>query len=355
MSVLEDKGHTDDILIIENNSTPKPIPVSKLETEMYIQRPRSKESIETFQTTGVEAANATSCGGVSSDAPSPMDLACTTTTTQTEVSRVKIEATSVQSQVKAVEGSSDQREYKHENNDDGLKPTVMKEEDAGPSSATVQQRQNGSFSLCESSEGKKYQDELLERIQTTALERDALKEKVEQLTAQLQNKKVLEMSDATVQREYNHQACQTVETEDPEDRMDYKSQLLRANQEVDKLLKENRALSAAVMESDSDEYALTIDRLMCDLQQRTNERDELRLQVRSSEQWWTLCVCVWVDWGGTEKIFEELTFRHSVCIDHWRYKMIFKDKNIKMKYNLSKLITCVQITCANCNSNSFIN
>lgn len=198
----------------------------------------------------------------------------------------------MQSQVKAVEGSSDQREYKHENNDDGLRPTVMKEEDAGPSSATVQQRQNGSFSLCESSEGKKYQDELLERIQTTALERDALKEKVEQLTAQLQNKKVLEMSDATVQREYNHQACQTVETEDPEDRMDYKSQLLRANQEVDKLLKENRALSAAVMESDSDEYALTIDRLMCDLQQRTNERDELRLQVRSSEQWWTLCVCV---------------------------------------------------------------
>uniref|UniRef100_A0A3Q3GN89 Uncharacterized protein n=1 Tax=Kryptolebias marmoratus TaxID=37003 RepID=A0A3Q3GN89_KRYMA len=123
-------------------------------------------------------------------------------------------------------------------------------------------------------------------MQDTAQERDSLKQEVQRLTVQLQERSLI-----SVKKEHAHQGCQT---EDTEGQKDYKSLFEKAKQKVNELIKDKEALLAASEtraslntgrdeEQDIDEISLQVGCLVHELDQTTKERDELRSQVRFTD------------------------------------------------------------------------
>ncbi|XP_027879044.1 MORC family CW-type zinc finger protein 3a isoform X1 [Xiphophorus couchianus] len=156
------------------------------------------------------------------------------------------------------------------------------DEGAGPSSS-VQQYPN-------IDEVQKQQDKLVELMQETAQERDALKEQLKLLTSQLEDmqSRLQKQSQAKV-KESSHQACQT------DTQTDYKGLFERAKQKINDLIRDKEALLAANEgrrnpncgqdeENDIEEISLKISRLVHELDERNKEREELRLQLDILEE-----------------------------------------------------------------------
>ncbi|XP_047457138.1 MORC family CW-type zinc finger protein 3-like [Mugil cephalus] len=93
-------------------------------------------------------------------------------------------------------------------------------------------------------------------------------------------------SEVKVKKEVSHQGSQTEETEE---KIDYKSLFEKIKKKVNELIKDNEALFEATEmkpnseEEDSDEISMMFGRLLHELDERNQERDELRSQLNSLE------------------------------------------------------------------------
>ncbi|XP_047456982.1 uncharacterized protein LOC125017634 isoform X2 [Mugil cephalus] len=93
-------------------------------------------------------------------------------------------------------------------------------------------------------------------------------------------------SEVSVRKEFAHQGSQTEETEE---KIDYKSLFEKTKKKVNELIKDIEALFEATEmkpnseEEDSDEISMMFGRLLHELDERNQERDELRSQLNSLE------------------------------------------------------------------------
>uniref|UniRef100_A0A672JUJ5 CW-type domain-containing protein n=2 Tax=Salarias fasciatus TaxID=181472 RepID=A0A672JUJ5_SALFA len=159
-------------------------------------------------------------------------------------------------------------------------------EKAGPSHANADKEALYPAHFHSINEVQEQQDRLMELMQETAKERDALKEQVHQLTCQLEER--------SVKKECSHQASQT----DAAEQRNYRSLLQRAKQKVDELIelsKDSEALRLTTDTEDSpteapgeaddtDGIALKVKSLIRRLAQTNKEKDELRSQVRKKKK-----------------------------------------------------------------------
>ncbi|XP_026151963.1 MORC family CW-type zinc finger protein 3-like isoform X2 [Mastacembelus armatus] len=113
-------------------------------------------------------------------------------------------------------------------------------------------------------EVQEQQEQLIKLLQEVTHERDSLKTAVQRLTCQLQDmqKRLQELSQINVKKVSSHQASQTEET--------YNALLSAA---------ETRPSTYQSEQNDSDEIALQIDYLLRELDQRNEEKDDLRSQL----------------------------------------------------------------------------
>uniref|UniRef100_A0A4W6CED8 MORC family CW-type zinc finger 3a n=1 Tax=Lates calcarifer TaxID=8187 RepID=A0A4W6CED8_LATCA len=276
----DDDDTDDDLVILETASTPKPqkpsvdlnkVKVEQESTDMNVcmllesSDDAAVDVTSDKNTAGTSSTGSEAVGTSPSSAPPPE---VTSTTTQTEVPKVKKEE--IQCQTEGI-GKAEESTY---NNDDTEQTSHMTTDVCSTDITEVQEQQ----------------DQLLELMQETAQERDSYKEQVHNLSCQLQDmqSRLQELSEIHVKKECSHQASQTEETKEMEGRDDYKYLFEKAKQKVDELIKEKEALLATAdnkpstsrgEEEDTDDIALQVDYLMRELDQRNMERDELRSQV----------------------------------------------------------------------------
>lgn len=330
-----DSDTDDDIVILENASTPKPQKPSFDVTRVKKEEEEPSDannsvSLESNDDTAVDDASAgtsatdsAAAGASSSPAPAPE---LTNNTTQTEPPTVKMEVESQnerEEEVRTVEMSTsdvngneqsaqaaddvcgaEQRVIKQESagvgdaqGDDAEKhvlqreetPHVKNDEVAGPSHPGASPGQHSPLHIPSFTEVQKQQDQLLEILELTAKERDCFKERVDELNTQLQDmqNRLQELSQRN-DRECSHQASQTEENAETKSEVDYKTLFEKANQKVDELIKDKEALLAAGEgkcnngqneERDMDEVLLQVDSLMREVDQRQKENHDLRSQV----------------------------------------------------------------------------
>uniref|UniRef100_A0A4W6CEE3 MORC family CW-type zinc finger 3a n=1 Tax=Lates calcarifer TaxID=8187 RepID=A0A4W6CEE3_LATCA len=335
----DDDDTDDDLVILETASTPKPqkpsvdlnkVKVEQESTDMNVcmllesSDDAAVDVTSDKNTAGTSSTGSEAVGTSPSSAPPPE---VTSTTTQTEVPKVKKEEIQCQTEGigKAEEStynnddteqtshmttdvcSTEQRVIKEESEEDsqslledhilqnGVAHPPEDNEAAGPSCADAVDIKHSSLHPPSITEVQEQQDQLLELMQETAQERDSYKEQVHNLSCQLQDmqSRLQELSEIHVKKECSHQASQTEETKEMEGRDDYKYLFEKAKQKVDELIKEKEALLATAdnkpstsrgEEEDTDDIALQVDYLMRELDQRNMERDELRSQLDSLEQ-----------------------------------------------------------------------
>ncbi|XP_047456974.1 MORC family CW-type zinc finger protein 3-like isoform X2 [Mugil cephalus] len=310
----------DDIVILEIASTPKPkkpvVHLTKVKKEEESsQIPISMEcgndaAADATSEIKVEGASSAESAAVES-CPSPSLLdGQASTTTQTEVRMVKQEVDS-QNQTEREEGapqstsactkeqssgvnvcSAEQKLIKQESSENtgekvlqiGVAHNLISDQRPGPSSASSSPHHYPNIT-----EVQEQQDQLLELMQDTAVERDRLKERVRELTYSLQDvqRRLQDQSQVNVRKEVSHQESQTEETEG---KTNYKSLFEKVKKRVNELVRDKEALlEASEMkpngeEEDNDEISMTVDRLLHELDQRDKERDELRSQLSSLEE-----------------------------------------------------------------------
>lgn len=327
-----DSDTDDDIVILENASTPKPkypdFDVTKVKKEQEPSDANNSMLLECSEDAAVDDTSAgTSSTGSAAAGTSPSPASApelTNNTTQTEAPTVKTEEESqnekeemrtgetstsnMNGNEQSAHGADDvcgaeQRVIKQESQGEGdaqsdnaeehilqrgETPHVKRDEVAGPSNADAFTGQLSPPHLPSMTEVQEQQDQLLELMQLTAQERDGFKERVDELTNQLQDvqNRLQELCQRN-DRECSHQASQTEETHEEND---YKSLFEKANQKVDELIKDKEALLAAAEakhsngqseEGSMDEVLLQADRLMREIDQRQKENDDLRSQLQS--------------------------------------------------------------------------
>ncbi|XP_029968571.1 MORC family CW-type zinc finger protein 3a [Salarias fasciatus] len=312
-----DDDADDDLVILENASTPKPQQAGPEKKKVKLEKDDSGVEISMLLECTDDAAvddapgaeGSDSAVGGASSLTNPSNMA--SITTQTEAPKVKQEALSQNSteaepmeaqntgtkNVPAQRSDSDsrdfeEREFKQES--EGDTPTeargppllhngVGSGEKAGPSHANADKEALYPAHFHSINEVQEQQDRLMELMQETAKERDALKEQVHQLTCQLEER--------SVKKECSHQASQT----DAAEQRNYRSLLQRAKQKVDELIelsKDSEALRLTTDTEDSpteapgeaddtDGIALKVKSLIRRLAQTNKEKDELRSQVGS--------------------------------------------------------------------------
>ncbi|XP_060944504.1 MORC family CW-type zinc finger protein 3-like [Limanda limanda] len=317
-----DDDTDEDISLLENASTPKPkdpcfaLTKVKIEPEptdagiSMVLECRDDVAMESETNTAGESSTGSAAAGANpSLAPSPQ---MTSTNTQTEAPKVKKEEEDPnQTEGNGVTGPSTSNvngvehissaccneegviepesevntQNDHQRNlQNGVTHPMEGDEIAGPSRAPFSPLNNPSVT-----DVQEQQDQLLELMQETAQERDALKDEVKRLTCQLQEmqSRLLEPSTINDQRQWSHQASQTLKTEETVEGIDYKSMFEKAKEKVDELIKEKEALLAATEsepsrdqgeEKASDEIALQVDSLMRELDQKHMENERLEAQ-----------------------------------------------------------------------------
>lgn len=309
--VVDDDADTnDDILILENASTPKP-EKSDFDSSAIKTEPEQCDVgmlLECSDDVALDAALETTVAGMGSagsatveTSPSPATRKVVSSTTQTEVPKVKKEDEDLNQTEERKQSSALDRNFCF---DEGR----IKQESRGDAHSENQEKQTlqkevthrldsddvtGSYFVdspphySSMIEVQQQQDQLLELMQATAQERDSFKEQVHTLACQLQEaqKRLQELSQINVKRECSHIASQT------EEGVDYKSLFEKAKQKVDKLIKDKRALLTTTetkpsavqgVEKDIDDIAQQVDCLVRELDQSNKERDKLRSQVSVS-------------------------------------------------------------------------
>ncbi|XP_068560972.1 MORC family CW-type zinc finger protein 3a [Cebidichthys violaceus] len=329
----DDDDTDDDIFIVEITSTPKPKKSGFDLTRVKMEQEQSDADVGMLLECNDDAAvgdapetNVAGTGPSGSAAvgasPSPAPPAeVASSTTQTEGPKVKKEEEDqIQTEGEGRAGQSTstksggeqssyvdvgvctvgQRLMKHENSGDthsanqgnqalqnGETHHLDSDNVAAPPCANACGENDSPLPYPSVTEVQDQQDQLLELMQTTAVERDSFQEQVHKLTCQLQDMqgRLQELSQINVKKECCHQASQTEETEGGKD---YKALFERAKQKVDELIRdkelsltatETKPSAAQCEEKDIDEIALQVDHLILELDERKKERDELRTQL----------------------------------------------------------------------------
>ncbi|KAM4609446.1 MORC family CW-type zinc finger protein 3-like [Polymixia lowei] len=229
----------DEIVILETVSTPKPgFNLTKVKMERQPSDLNVGPPMECSSNAAVDTASEANAPGTSSTettvvrmGPSPPPPLKQTSTTQTEVREIK-----------------EEEEMRTERSVPQVNGNEMRL-DVATNTSNVEQRVPG-FDYWGA---QKQQDELLELMETTAQERDSLKEQVKLLTQ--------ESSLVTVKKECTHQGSQTEAAEGEED---YKSLYGQARQRADELSQQ-------------------VDCLVQKLDQSNKERDELQVECLKEE------------------------------------------------------------------------
>ncbi|XP_031439781.1 MORC family CW-type zinc finger protein 3a [Clupea harengus] len=148
------------------------------------------------------------------------------------------------------------------------------------------------------------QDQLMELLEKTAKERDTFQGEVHQLIVKVEDleQTVRTLTQDSVKKEPNHQACQTDKRDDEKDYTSLQQQIERLQKERDALAEEKRQWeknggegSSSSTQKDQkekegpctsqvevdDEMALQVDSLLRELDQRNAERDELKNKLDS--------------------------------------------------------------------------
>lgn len=286
----------DDIVILETASTPKPKQPVGILRKVKQEKEESENQIsmvlECTDDAAVDVTSTATAEAETSSAETCPPPAVASATTQTTAFEVKEE----QQSQNQTEGNGETASRNGSNPDlpiereiklelgDGVEKTLSNgvehmesDEGAGPSSSVQQ--------YPDITEVQKQQDKLVELMQETAQERDALKEQLKLLTSQLEDmqSRLQEQSQAKV-KESSHQACQT------DTQTDYKGLFERAKQKINDLIRDKEALLAANEgsrnpncgqdeENDIEEISLKVSRLVHELDERNKEGEELRLQV----------------------------------------------------------------------------
>lgn len=321
----DDDETDDDIFILETASTPKPknpgLDLTKVKTEQEQSDTNVGMLLECSDDAAVDDASETNAAGTGSAAvgtspstPAPLPVVASITT-QTEAPKVKkeeVDQCPIEGEERAGQsgreqgsdhmdvgvGSSQQRVIKQESSGDarsegegtlqnGVTHHLNSDEEAGPSCVNTGDKKDSPLQYPNLIEVQEQQDQLLELMQATAQERDSLKEQVDKLTCELRSmqSKLQELSAINVKKACSHQASQTDEAEEEKD---YKSLFEKAKQKVDELIKDKEMLLAATEakpstaqceEKDIDEIAVQVDLLMRKLDQRDQEKEDLRSQV----------------------------------------------------------------------------
>ncbi|XP_043988151.1 MORC family CW-type zinc finger protein 3a isoform X1 [Gambusia affinis] len=286
----------DDIVILETASTPKPKQPVGILRKVKQEKEESENQIsmvlECTDDAAVDVTSTATAEAETSSAETCPPPAVASATTQTTAFEVKEE----QQSQNQTEGNGETASRNGSNPDlpiereiklelgDGVEKTLSNgvehmesDEGAGPSSSVQQ--------YPDITEVQKQQDKLVELMQETAQERDALKEQLKLLTSQLEDmqSRLQEQSQAKV-KESSHQACQT------DTQTDYKGLFERAKQKINDLIRDKEALLAANEgsrnpncgqdeENDIEEISLKVSRLVHELDERNKEGEELRLQL----------------------------------------------------------------------------
>ncbi|XP_074551533.1 MORC family CW-type zinc finger protein 3a isoform X2 [Halichoeres trimaculatus] len=304
----DDSDETDDdIFILETASTPKPKIESYDLTKVKEEKEQSDANVnlllECNDDAALDDAMETHDAGTSSVTvranPTPACLPNhANITTQTEAPGVKNEEES-QNQTKQEESTGESvsnGDSKEENGNVKVEVCSTEEnhpvngDSAGPSCADALRESPVYFPSI--TEVQEQQDQLLELMQSTAQERDSLKEQVHKLTCELRDTqdRLQELTQITVKKESCHQAVQTQEREE-ENR--YKNLFEKAKQKVDELIRDKESLLTAAetkpstthkQEQDLDEIAVHVDSLLRELDQRNKERTEMLSRLDSLEE-----------------------------------------------------------------------
>ncbi|KAM8749469.1 MORC family CW-type zinc finger protein 3a [Acanthopagrus schlegelii] len=306
-SVPIDSDDTDDdICILESDSTPKPkkpgFDLTKVKSEkeqsevgMLLECSDDAALDDPSETDAAGTGSAVSTAVGTSPPPPAPPAEVASITTQTDAAKVKKEEEDLdQTQEEERAGQSGTRGENQgkQTVQNGKTDHLRHEDDAGPSHADVSDRRDAPIQYPSVIEVQEQQNQLLDLMEATALERDEFKEQVRALTCQLQDaqSRLQELTEVNVKRECSHQASQTEETGGGKD---YKSLFDRAKQKVDELIKDNESLLATAEtkpsdvqgeEKDIDEIVLQVDRLIRELDQRNKEKGELHSRLDSVEE-----------------------------------------------------------------------
>lgn len=288
VSSADSEDTDDDLFILESASTPKPktkgFDLSHVKVEGVEVHPNVGMLLECRDDAALGGAsetkaerNLTATAAVGTDPPLEPLLENKSRTTQTEVRTIK-------------------REKDTENAGDEEPNSVKQTRDGSQNACVTQTLQNGldidreagthskepPLNFSSLNEVQEQQDQLLALMQATAQERDSLREQVHQLTCQLEDtrSRLQELSVKATKKECSHQATQT---EDTEEEKDYRGLLERARQRVEELMSVaangNAPCRSQWKQRSTDELVLQLDQLVHKLSERTEERDQLRLQV----------------------------------------------------------------------------
>ncbi|XP_028249810.1 MORC family CW-type zinc finger protein 3a isoform X2 [Parambassis ranga] len=309
----DDDETDDDILILETGSTPKPQNPPICFKDIKKEEEQNDNNVDMqLECSNDDAVDATteptrSVGSAAVEA-SPQEVS--STTTQTEVPTFKEEVQSqnpAEGQNKAEQSVCNGSGEDHSSNVCNIEQSVFKQESseethtsqnvatylksAGNAFADNSDEKFSSHYLPILAEEQRQQDQLLELMQETALERDSLKQQVCELTAQLQDMQ-RRLQEPSHTNETSHQACQTEETEQEKD---YKTLFEKARNKVNELIQDKVALMTATETKaslsnaqgeadDADQIAQQVDFAMQELDQRTKEKNELHLKLDNLEE-----------------------------------------------------------------------
>ncbi|XP_016524046.1 MORC family CW-type zinc finger protein 3a isoform X2 [Poecilia formosa] len=319
-----DETDDDDIVILETASTPKPKqPVGTLRKVKQEKEESENQIPMVLECTDDAAVDETSAATAEAETCPPTAVA--SATTQTTAFEVKEEQPSqnqtegngetasrsgstpdlpVEREVKKEQQNRTEGSYETASRSRSIEREIKLERGDGVENHQGETLGNGVAHM-ESDEGagpssvlqypnidevQKQQDQLVELMQETAQERDALREQLKLLTSQLEDmqSRLQEQSQAKV-KESSHQACQT------DTQTDYKGLFERAKQKINDLIRDKEALLAANEsksnpncgqdeENDIEEISLKVSRLVQELDERNKEREELRLQLDNLEE-----------------------------------------------------------------------
>ncbi|XP_015821810.1 MORC family CW-type zinc finger protein 3 isoform X2 [Nothobranchius furzeri] len=286
----------DEIVIVETSSTPKP---QKPAPSIAKIKKEEEAASELATSMLLECTDDAAVDFSSEDTAAGPSTQVINSSTQTAASKVKLETESQSQPGGREKGCSNNGAMSDNTDTPVLQQQTLKQENGESSQSGNRGEQSLSNGVthmendeiaepsyaplfADISVVQKQQDQLLELMQDTAQERDSLKEEVQRLNTQLQER-------VSVKSECSHQACQT------EVQKDYRSLFEKAKKKVHDLVKDKEFLSNAAdistganaapgEEPDVQEISLQVGGLVRELDQRQKKMDELRSKLVSLEE-----------------------------------------------------------------------
>ncbi|XP_034042543.1 LOW QUALITY PROTEIN: MORC family CW-type zinc finger protein 3a [Thalassophryne amazonica] len=289
LTTTHEQEDSDDIVILENESTPVPtkpsIEIRNIKTEAEQRNSSDGLLMECSDDAAVDVtseihatANQTVTPSGGAGPSQVLPVSSRNITTQTEQPIVKDEN---KTSLRLTDGDGGAA-VKIERNGDTHTGTGNRTAQNGlevgslPSHAGIPD----SLFITSMDEVQEQQDQLLELMQAAAQERDALKEQVKQLTLQLQEK-YSAVCQNTIKKECSPQATQTEQLG-----LDYKSLFEKANQKVEELIKDKEVLYSRLqsLQEEKENLELKCDELTLSLQQQLQQKQQQQQEEKEQEE-----------------------------------------------------------------------